>query len=105
MVSRVNFLETEPGRINDVARVVREVVHPGISGEDGYPGYIVLGNRETGTALGVTLWSSDEARETSDSKARQIRPRVEEETGGTMRSVERYEVLFFDVREAQPKAE
>ena len=26
MVSRVNFLETEPGRIDDVARVVREVV-------------------------------------------------------------------------------
>ena len=105
MVSRVNFLETEPGRIDDVARVVREVVHPGISGEDGYAGYIVLGNRETGKALGITLWSSDEARETSDSKARQIRPRVEEETGGRMRSVERYEVLFFDAREAQPKAE
>ena len=105
MVSRVNFLETEPGRIDDVARVVREVVYPGISGEDGYAGYIVLGNRETGKALGVTLWSSDEARETSDSKARQIRPRVEEATGGTMRSVERYEVLFFDVPTAQPKAE
>jgi hypothetical protein len=29
---------------------------------------------------------------------------VEQATGGTMRSVERYEVLFFDVREAQPKA-
>jgi hypothetical protein len=41
MVSRVNFLETEPGRIDDVARVVREVVHPVISGEDGYAGYIV----------------------------------------------------------------
>ena len=47
MVSRVNFLETEPGRIDDVARVVRELVHPGIRGEDGYAGYIVLGNRET----------------------------------------------------------
>jgi hypothetical protein len=35
VVSRVNFLETEPGRVDDVARVVREVVHPGISGEDG----------------------------------------------------------------------
>jgi hypothetical protein len=105
VVSRVNFLETEPGRIADVARVVCEVVHPAISGEDDYAGYIVLGNRETGKALGVTLWSSDEARETSDSKARQIRPRLEEATGGTMRSVEPYEVLFFDVREAQPKAE
>ena len=98
MVSRVNFLETGPDRIDDVARVVREVVHPGISEENGYVGYIVLGNRETGNAIGVTLWESDEAREISDMKARQIRPRVEQESGGTMRKVENCEVLFFDVR-------
>jgi quinol monooxygenase YgiN len=98
VVSRVNFLETAPDRIDDVARVVREVVHPGIREEDGYVGYIVLGDREMGRALGVTLWESGEAREASDATARQIRPRVEEETGGTMRAVERYDVLFFDVR-------
>jgi hypothetical protein len=98
VVSRVNFLETAPGRIDDVARVVREVVHPGIRDEGGYVGYIVLGDRETGRALGVTLWESGEARGASDAKARQIRPRVEQETGGTMRAVARYDVLFFDVR-------
>jgi quinol monooxygenase YgiN len=97
MVSRVNFLETTPERMDDVARVVREVVHPGISAEPGYVGYIVLGDRDGGKALGVTLWDSAEAREASDAKARQIRPRVEEGTGGTMRAVERYEVLFYDV--------
>ena len=97
MVSRVNFLETTPERMDDVARVVREIVHPGISEEPGYVGYIVLGDRESGKALGVTLWSSEEEREASDAKARQIRPRVEEGTGGTMRAVERYEVLFIDV--------
>jgi quinol monooxygenase YgiN len=98
VVSRVNFLETQPGRIEDVARVVHEIVHPGIREEDGYVGYIVLGDRETGRAMGVTLWESSETREASDAKARQIRPRVEQETGGTMRAVERYDVLFFDVR-------
>lgn len=98
MVSRVNFLETESHRIDDVARVVREVVHPGISEESGYVGYIVLGDRETGNAIGVTLWENHEAREASDTKARQIRPRVERESGGTMRKVETYDVLFFDVR-------
>jgi hypothetical protein len=64
----------------------------------GYVGYIVLGDPETGKALGVTLWESAEAREASDATARQIRPRVEQETGGTMRAVERFDVLFFDVR-------
>ena len=45
----------------------------------------------------MTLWASAEEREASDAEAREIRPRVEEGTGGTMRAVERYEVLFFDV--------
>ena len=98
MFSRVNFLETAPERMDDVARVVREVVHPGIRDEPGYAGYIVLGDRTNGNALGVTLWASEEAREASDAKARQIRPRVEQGTGGTMRAVERYEVLFIDVK-------
>jgi hypothetical protein len=95
--SRVNVLQTTPDRIADVSRAVREVVHPGIRGEAGYVGYIVLGDRETGRALGVTLWASEAAREESDVKAQQIRPRVEQETGGTMQSVERYDVLFYDV--------
>lgn len=98
MFSRVNSLQTTPHRIDDVAQVVRDIVHPGISGEPGYRGYIVLGNRETGKALGVTLWESEATREASDGKARQIRPRVEQGTGGTMVSVETYEVLFFDLQ-------
>ena len=52
---------------------------------------------ETGRAIGVTLWESGESRETSDARARQIRPIVEGETGGTMEAVEQYEVLFYDV--------
>jgi quinol monooxygenase YgiN len=98
MVSRVNFLETAPDRISDVERVLREVVHPGISKEPGYAGYIVLGDAKTGKALGITLWESEEAREASDAIARTIRPRVEQESGGVMRAVESYTVLFFDIR-------
>jgi quinol monooxygenase YgiN len=96
--SRVNFLETAPDRLDDVARVVRELVHPAISEEAGYVGYIVLADGTSGKAMGVTLWESERAREASDAKARQIRPQVEQQTGGTMRAVERYEVLFIDVK-------
>jgi hypothetical protein len=98
MFARVNVLETTPERIADVAHVVRDVVHPGIRGETGYVGYVVLRDRHTGKAIGVTFWDTDAAREHSDLKARQLRPRVEQATGGTMRSVEEYDVLFFDLR-------
>ena len=97
MFARVNVLETTPDRIADVAQVVRDVVHPGIRGEHGYVGYVVLGNSHTGKAIGMTLWETEAAREHSDLTARQLRPRVEQQTGGTMRSVETYDVLFFDI--------
>lgn len=99
MLARVNFLQTTSERIADVARVVRDVVHPGIRDEAGYVGYVVLGDRETGKALGVTLWRNEADRERSNEKARQIRPRVEQATGGTMQSVESFDVLFFDIRD------
>jgi hypothetical protein len=65
MVSRVDFLETTPVRMDEVARVVRAIVYPEVSEEPEYVGYVVLGDREEGT-------------------------------GGTMRAVERYDVLLFD---------
>ena len=97
MFSRVNFLQTTPDRISDVARVVHDVVHPGISDEPGYVGYLVLADRRTGKAMGVTLWESEDARQRSDARARHIRPLVEHETGGRMESVETYEVVFYDM--------
>jgi hypothetical protein len=97
MFSRVNTLQTTADRIDDVSRAVQELVHPGISIEPGYRGYLVLGNRETGKAIGVTLWESAAAREASDAKAREIRPRLEQVTGSLMQSVEQFEVLFSDL--------
>ena len=104
MFARVNELEVSPDRISDVERVVRDIVHPAISAEPGYVGYIVLGDSRTGRALGVTLWDTEPARKSSDVRARKIRPRVEAATGGTMRPVDPYTVLFFDVHHANAEA-
>ena len=93
--ARVASIDVEAAR---KAPGVRAVLGPSdleqLTDEPGYVGYIVLGNRETGRALGVTLWASHAAREASDAKARNIRPIVERESGGTMESVEQYDVLF-----------
>jgi hypothetical protein len=95
--ARVNTLQAAPNRIDDLARVVREVVFPGIHGLSGFRGYLVLGNRETGKALGVTLWASEEDRGSSEAQAGQIRPRVEAATGGTMEAIDAYDVLLFEL--------
>ena len=97
MVSRVAFLEVPPDRIADVQPVVRDVVDAALRDEDGYVGYLVLGDPGSGRVIGITLWQNEAARAKSDPKAAQLRPEVEQATGGTMRAVEGYEVLY-DVR-------
>lgn len=97
MVSRVAFLDVPPDRVDDVQQVVRDVVDAGLRGADGYVGYLVLGDRGSGKVIGITLWESEEARSASDAKAANLRPEVEQATGGTMRAVEGHEVLY-DVR-------
>jgi len=97
MVSRVAFLEVSPDRVDDVQQVVRDIVDAGPRGEDGYVGYLVLGDRGSGRIIGITLWESEEAGKASDAKAAILRPGVEQATGGSIRAVEKYEVLY-DVR-------
>jgi quinol monooxygenase YgiN len=94
MHSRVNTLLTTPEAVDAVENVTRTVVLPRISQLPGFRGYIVLGNRNSGKALGITLWNDQEAMEESDQIARQIRPQVEAATEGTMKSVENFEVLL-----------
>jgi hypothetical protein len=96
--SRVNTLQAGPGEIDAVEKVTRTVVLPRISQLAGFKGYIVLGNRNTGKALGITLWEDERAMYESDKAARQIRPQVEAATGGTMQAVENFEVLLAHIQ-------
>jgi hypothetical protein len=97
MRSRVNTLQTSPEAIPSVEEVTRTVVYPRIRELPGFRGYIVLGDRTTGKALGVTLWENETTMSDSDHTARQIRPEVERATGGTMQTVENFEVLFAHI--------
>jgi hypothetical protein len=96
--SRVNTLQTGPEQIDAVEKVTRTVVLPRISQLPGFKGYIVLGNRSTGKALGITLWENETAMDESDKTARQIRPQVEAATEGTMDAIENFEVLLAHVQ-------
>lgn len=98
MHSRVNTLQTRPGAIDSVENVTRNVVLPRISELPGFRGYIVLGDRSSGKALGITLWENEEAMTKSDETARQIRPHVEAATEGRMESIENFEVLLAQLK-------
>jgi heme-degrading monooxygenase HmoA len=59
---------------------------------DGFAGGYVLVDYEDGRTMTVTLWENDAALEQSEPSARAARNRAAEEVGGSVLSVEKFEV-------------
>jgi len=60
---------------------------------DGFEGAYLLLDRETGRALTMTLWSSEDAAQASAEQARQMRSEAAGGAGMTVERVETYEVV------------
>ena len=60
MFARVSRFEGSPEGMDEALRHVREQILPQIQRQDGSKGLIALGDRRSGTVLGVTLWESEE---------------------------------------------
>ncbi len=77
---------------------LQEQALPQLRQVDGFKGYILLGDRGSGRLRSVALWESEEAlRATDEAAARMRGGAAEEVTGGTVASVEDYEVVLFEV--------
>ncbi len=61
---------------------------------------LVLADRQSGKVLAVTLWESEQAMNATEDTSHWLRIFSAESGGGTIESVERYEVLFSAVQEA-----
>jgi heme-degrading monooxygenase HmoA len=93
MFARVNTFEGDTGAVRGA---VREIVWPAIREIDGFRGYLVLVSPDEDRAVGVTLWESEEAEVASRASAEEIRPRLQDATGGRVVKVEAYEVALFE---------
>ena len=88
--------EVSPDRMDDAARHLQEQVLPRLKQLDGFKGFIALRDPGSGTLRGVALWESEDALRATDEAAARIRGNVTEATGGTIASVENYEVVVFE---------
>jgi heme-degrading monooxygenase HmoA len=67
---------------------------PVLQGLDGYEGYVLLGDRQSGAAMAVTYWASEEALRASEEAVKQERERAAETAEASASpTIERYEVL------------
>jgi heme-degrading monooxygenase HmoA len=102
MHARLTTIEAPPDRMDDATRHVQEQVLPQLQQLDGFKGLIALRDRGSGRVRGVAFWESEEALRATDEAAARIRGGVTEATGGTVASVENYEVVVFEAPSAGP---
>jgi heme-degrading monooxygenase HmoA len=102
MYARVSTLEGTPDKMDDATRHLREQTLPQLQQMDGFEGFVALSDRQSGKVLGVALWESEEVLRATDEAAARIRGGVAEATGGTVASVENYEVVVYEAPSAGP---
>ena len=102
MYARVNTIEGSPERIDDATRHIQEQTLPQLRQMDGFEGFVALGDRNSGKLLGVAFWESEEALRATEEALSSVRSGAAEAAGGTLASVERYEVLVNEAPSAGP---
>ena len=97
MFARVSTFEGPPDQIQQGVSHVRERILPAVRNIAGFSGALFLTDSETGRALAITLWESEQAMRDSEEDASRLRSETAEAGGETIASVERYAVPIFEV--------
>jgi heme-degrading monooxygenase HmoA len=94
--ARMSTLEG-PDQMDEGLRQVREQVLPLLQYQDGFKGFIALGDRQSGKLIGVSFWESEQAMQASEEVGDRRRSHTAEATSDTIADVERYEVGLFEM--------
>jgi heme-degrading monooxygenase HmoA len=100
MFARVSTYEGRPEQLDEMHHEGVEHVLPALEMQNGFSGGLVLADRQSGRVLAVTLWESEQALNATEDASHWMRVFSAESGGGTVSSVQRYEVLFSAIREA-----
>ena len=94
MHARISTLQVEPSKIDDMANGLKERDVPEWEQLDGYKGFTLMADRQSGKVVGVSFWESADAMSNSEEKVKGARQRAAE-TGGASADpqVERFEVV------------
>jgi heme-degrading monooxygenase HmoA len=91
MLARVARYEVESSRIDDAIAAFGDAVKE-IEGLDGFAGGYVLVDHEDGRTMTLTLWENFAALENSERAAGKLRREAAGSVGGSVLSVEKFEV-------------
>jgi heme-degrading monooxygenase HmoA len=94
MFARVSTYQGDPAQIDEGLNYARESILPRVQQVDGFEGVYYLVDRESGKALTITLWESEEALRASEEEANRLRSESADASSATVEGVERYEVAI-----------
>ena len=100
MFARVSTYEGRPEQLDEMHQEGMEHVLPALETQDGFSGGLVLADRQSGEMLVVTLWESEQAMDATEDASHWLRIFGAESGGGTISSVQRYEVFFSAIKDA-----
>lgn len=94
MHARVTRIEASTDLLDEMTSQFHEHSVPVLEGLDGYKGYALLGDRQSGTAIAITYWESEEAMRASEDAVAPERKRAADTAHATSGPlVERFEVV------------
>ncbi len=102
MYARLTTIEGAPDKMDEATRHVEEQTLPQLQKMDGFKGFVALGDRNSGRLVGVTFWEDEEALQATEQEASGVRSGAAEAVGGTVASVEQYEVVVFEAPSTGP---
>ena len=102
MHARMTTMEGSSERLAEGLREIREDVLPQLQQQDGFKGFVVFDNRQSGELIGFTLWESEQAMQASEEVGERTRRKAAQTMSDTIAGVERYEVALFEVPSAGP---
>jgi heme-degrading monooxygenase HmoA len=103
MFLRATRLQASPDKVDAAIQNFETNVVKSLRAAPGNQGAVLLVNRQTGAALGVTYWESAKALATSEQVGINSRTEAAKGVGAQIINVERAELMIMD-REGAPKA-
>lgn len=93
MHARVTTLQVDPSKLDDVIAGLRDNEVPKFEQMDGFKGFTLLVDRDSGKLSGTTFWESQEAMEATEEQVKEARSRAAEAGGASAEpNVYRFEV-------------
>jgi hypothetical protein len=83
--------------MDEGVREVREDVLPQLQQQDGFKGFLALGDRHSGKLVGISFWESEQAMRDAEEVGDRTRSQTAEDIGDIIVGVERFEVGLFEM--------